>query len=62
MTKTRSEKLQYRDAVKRNYELRCIRQTIIGKEKAGLDASFERNLLKKWAKYEGRENSLEYLP
>ncbi len=42
---------------KNNYEIKCVRNNIISKESKGLDATFERELLKSWAKYEGWENA-----
>lgn len=39
------------------YEIKCIRATIRAKEARGADASFERGLLKAWAKYPGYEDA-----
>ncbi len=36
-------------------QIKAIANVIKGKEKQGVDATFERNLLKEWAKYEGWE-------
>jgi hypothetical protein len=55
---TRAERLQH----KIKYQLRAVRNTIISKEKHGEDANFERKLLKSWAKYEGWEDAVKYLP
>ena len=44
------------------FQIRCIRDIIIGKESRGQDATFERDLLKAWSKYEGWESALEALP
>jgi hypothetical protein len=44
---------------KNHYQIQCVRDTIIGKEKDGLDASFERGLLRSWGKYAGWEEALE---
>jgi hypothetical protein len=35
------------------YEIRCVKNDIISKESRGEDATFERELLKSWAKYPG---------
>ena len=43
------------------FEIKCIKDIIIAKEAKGRDASFERNLLKSWAKYEGYEGANEAL-
>jgi hypothetical protein len=37
------------------YEIECVKNDIISKEAKGMDASFERKLLKPWAKFEGWE-------
>jgi len=47
------------------YDIQSIAGIIMGKEKRGLDATFERDLLKSWAKYPGYESAkgvLEKLP
>lgn len=41
------------------YQIKCVRKTILGKESRGQDADFERGLLKSWAKYEGWESAGE---
>lgn len=33
------------------YEVKCVKNTIALKEAKGLDTTFERDLLKAWAKY-----------
>lgn len=43
------------------FEIQCVKETIIAKEKDGKDASFERNLLKSWSKYPGYENATDAL-
>ena len=43
------------------YEIQCIADTIKSKEAKGKDASFERDLLRSWAKYEGCERAKEAL-
>jgi len=43
------------------YEIQCTVETIRDKEAKGLDASYERNLLKSWSKYEGYEEAKEAL-
>ena len=43
------------------YEIKCVKETIISKESKGHDATFERDLLKAWAKYPGYENAKEAL-
>ena len=37
------------------YEIKCMKEVISSKEAKGIDATFERNLLKSWAKYPGWE-------
>jgi hypothetical protein len=37
------------------FEIECVKNDIIAKEADGEDASFERKLLKSWAKFEGWE-------
>jgi len=37
------------------YEIQCVKNSIISKESRGEDASFERSLLRSWAKYPGYE-------
>ena len=41
------------------FEIQEVRKIIIWKEAHGEDASFERKLLKSWAKYEGYEGAKE---
>lgn len=43
------------------YEIKCVKEVIIAKELKGKDASFERGLLKSWAKYPGYEKAKEAL-
>ena len=42
------------------YQIQCIQETIRGKERLGEDASFERGLLRAWAKW-FRENNYDAL-
>lgn len=44
------------------FEIKCIQEIILGKEKRGEDASFERLLLKSWAIYKGWEAAGKTLP
>lgn len=44
------------------FEIKCVRETILGKEAKGLDARFERELLKSWSKYPGWEMAAEAIP
>lgn len=39
------------------YQIKCIRADILYKESNGMDASFERSLLKSWSKYPGWEEA-----
>jgi len=39
------------------YEIKCTQDVIRNKEARGEDASFERELLKSWAKYPGWESA-----
>lgn len=39
------------------FQIKCVKETILAKEKDGEDASFERNLLKSWALYPGWEDA-----
>lgn len=39
------------------YEITCVRDIIVSKEARGEDASFERKLLKSWAKYPGWQDA-----
>ena len=39
------------------YEIKCIADVIRSKESRGEDASFERKLLRSWAKYKGYEGA-----
>jgi len=39
------------------FQIKCVREDIISKEAKGIDASFERGLLKSWAKYPGWEDA-----
>lgn len=43
------------------YEIKCVKDCIISKEAKGQDASFERELLEAWSKYEGYEEAKETL-
>ncbi len=43
------------------FEIKCIAETIKGKEAKGQDASFERNLLKEWSKVKGYESAKDAL-
>jgi hypothetical protein len=43
------------------YEIECLKNDIIRKEKRGDDADFERGLLKSWSKYPGYEKAGEVL-
>jgi len=43
------------------FEIKCIKEDIITKEAKGEDASFQRSLLKSWAKYPGYEGAKEAL-
>lgn len=40
------------------FEIESVKQVIINKEARGEDATFERNLLKEWAKYEGWQDAV----
>lgn len=39
------------------FEIKCVKETIQGKESRSEDASFERSLLRSWAKYPGYEGA-----
>ena len=39
------------------FEIKCVRETILSKETKGQDTSFERKLLRSWAKYPGWEDA-----
>ena len=39
------------------FEIQCVKNDILSKEAKGEDASFERSLLKSWAKYPGWEDA-----
>lgn len=41
------------------YEIKCVKETIIAKEKDGEDATFERDLLKAWKKHGGWEDATQ---
>jgi len=43
------------------FEIMCTVDTIKSKEARGLDANYERKLLKSWSKYEGYEGAREAL-
>ena len=43
------------------YEINVVKRTIMAMEKKGRDASYERGLLKSWAKYPGWEYAKEAL-
>lgn len=43
------------------FEIESVKNVIIGKEKRGANASYERSLLKSWANYEGYEGAKEAL-
>ena len=43
------------------YEIQSVKEVIIAKEVKGEDASFERDLLKSWAKYESYKSAKEAL-
>ena len=43
------------------YEINCVAQVIRGKEARGMDASFERDLLKSWAKYPDYSSAADVL-
>jgi len=38
------------------FQIKCVQDDIVAKEAKGKDATFERELLKSWAKYPGWEN------
>ncbi len=44
-----------KDSKRISFQIKAVADTIKGKEQRGVDATFERNLLKEWAKYEGWE-------
>ena len=39
------------------FEIKCVRDVVINKASRSEDTSFERDLLKSWAKYPGWENA-----
>jgi hypothetical protein len=43
------------------YEIQCVKNDIINKESRGENATFERELLKNWAKYPGWESARDAL-
>lgn len=43
------------------YQIKCIKDVIIAKEKKGEDAGFERKLLEAWAKHPGYESANQAL-
>lgn len=43
------------------YEIKCVKETIIAKEKTGEDASFEKGLLRAWSKHSGWESATQAL-
>ncbi len=43
------------------FEIKSIADIIKGKESSGQDATFERDLLKSWSKYEGYESAKDAL-
>jgi len=43
------------------YEIACIKNVIVDKEARGMDASYERELLKAWAKHPGYEGAKQAL-
>uniref|UniRef100_A0A6M3KFM6 Uncharacterized protein n=1 Tax=viral metagenome TaxID=1070528 RepID=A0A6M3KFM6_9ZZZZ len=55
--------LCYRKSYERGpwYEIQSVKEVIIAKEVKGKDASFERDLLKSWAKYESFKGAKEAL-
>ena len=43
------------------FEIKCVKNDIISKEAKGVDASFERKLLRAWAKVPGYESAQDEL-